>query len=132
MQFAIANYSYVVGLPPAEWHLENFKHLVISGVVDSGASRLVLPQRVVDQLGLPADGETTVRYADQREAKRPKVSGMWLELNGRHGVFSAVVEPARKDSLIGAIVLEELDLMVDCVAQVLYPRDPNMVVSELE
>ena len=96
VQFAVANYSDVVGLLPADRHLESFKHLVISGVVNSGASRLILPQRVVDQLALPADGETTVRYADQREVKRAKVSDVWLELNGRHGVFSAVVEPRER------------------------------------
>ncbi len=132
VQFAVANYADVVQLPPSGRVLENFKHLVISGVVDSGAARLILPQSVVDQLRLPSDGETTVRYADHRTAKRAKVSDVWLELNGRHGVFSAVVEPARSDALVGAIVLEELDLMVDCVAHALYPRDPNMVVTEIE
>ena len=53
-----------------------------------------------------------MRYADGRRATRPVVSNVWLQLLGRDGVFSAVIEPDREDALIGAIVLEELDLLV--------------------
>ena len=35
-------------------------------------------------------------------------------------------------ALIGAIVLEDLDLLVDCTNQRLVPRDPKYVVSEIE
>ncbi len=132
VEFAVANYGEVVRLPRNKRVLENIKHILVSGVVDSGAARLVLPQHVVDRLGLPQDGETNVRYADQRQEKRVRVSDVWIELNGRHGVFSAVVEPARNDALLGAIVLEELDLLVNCTTQSLHPRDPDMIVTEIE
>ena len=56
----------------------------------------------------------------------------WLQLLGRHSVFTAVAEPARDDALIGAIVLEELDLLVDCESQSLNPRDPNLILTEIE
>jgi len=92
----------------------------------------VLPQRVVDALELRVEGETTVRYTDGRREKRPLVGNVWLELLGRHGVFSAVVEPERSDALIGAIVLEELDLLVDCTTQSLYPREPDSILTEIE
>ncbi len=132
VEFVVANYREIVRLAPGVAVLGNVKHVAVSGVVDSGAARLVLPQWVVDNLQLPADGETTVRYADQRREKRPRVSDVWLELLGRHGVFSAVVEPDRNDALIGAIVLEELDLLVDCTTQSLYPRDPHSILTEIE
>jgi len=132
VDFAIANNRDVIGLPTHERVLAKIKHKIISGVVDSGAARLVLPQFVVDQLELPSDGEVTVRYADQRTGKRVKVRDVWIELNGRQGVFSAIIEPARRDALIGVIVLEELDLLVDCAIQVLYPRDPNTIIAEIE
>jgi hypothetical protein len=47
-------------------------------------------------------------------------------------VFSAIVEPDRDSALIGAIVMEDLDLLVDCVAQRLAPRDPDQIISEVE
>jgi hypothetical protein len=43
-----------------------------------------------------------------------------------------VVEPARNDALIGAIVLEDLDLLVDCGTQSLYPREPGSTLTEIE
>ena len=53
-------------------------------------------------------------------------------LLGREGTFSAIVEPDRVDALVGAIVLEELDFVVDCTTQTLHPRDPNIILSEVE
>jgi predicted aspartyl protease len=102
------------------------------GVVDSGATRLVLPESVAIQLGLPDAGETRVRYADGRSVTRRVVRDASVQLLGRQGVFKAIVEPGRTDALIGAIVLEDLDFLVDCTKQALYPRDPDMIVSEVE
>jgi hypothetical protein len=63
---------------------------------------------------------------------RDAVKGVYVKLLGRDGVFTAVVEPKRRSALIGAIVLEDLDFVVDCTSQKLVPRDPRFVVSELE
>ncbi len=51
---------------------------------------------------------------------------------GRHGIFTAIVEPKRRRALVGAIVLQDLDYLVDCTNQRLVPRDPRFVVSEIE
>ena len=132
VEIVIANNREVVTAELGAEIPSSVTRLTLSGVVDSGASRLVLPQRVVAELQLQADGETMVRFADGRREKRMLVSNVWLQHAGRHGVFSAVVEPNRDDALIGAIVLEELDLLVDCVTQSLYPREPDLVLSEIE
>ena len=63
---------------------------------------------------------------------RTEVSPVFVRILGRDDVFSAVVEPKRKSALIGAIVLENLDFLVDCKHQRLVPRDPDYIVSELE
>ncbi|HPM81672.1 MAG TPA: hypothetical protein PLF81_13280, partial [Candidatus Anammoximicrobium sp.] len=113
----IANNRDVLTARPGDRIPDRVKHLQLKGLVDSGAARLVLPQRVVTELQLTDEGETTVRYADHRREKRRLVSNVWLQLLGRHSIFSAVIEPEREDALIGAIVLEELDLLVDCGTQ---------------
>lgn len=132
VQFVVANNRDVLQAAPGVAVPEGVKHLVLSGIVDSGAARLVLPQRAVDELTLQEHGETTARYADGRRERRPVVSNVWLQLLGRDGVFSAVVEPGRSDALIGAIVLEELDLLVDCAAQALRPREAESTLTEIE
>jgi len=104
----------------------------VRGVVDSGATRLVIPASVAQRLGLEVSGSAKVRYADGRTADRSIVGGIQLSFGGRSGIFSAVVEPDRESALIGAIVMEELDFMIDCVGQRLVPRDPKQIVSEAE
>jgi hypothetical protein len=42
------------------------------------------------------------------------------------------VEPGRSDALIGAIVLEDLDLVADCTHQRPIPRDPRGMFAELD
>ena len=46
-----------------------------------------------------------------RTVKRPLVE-CYLELLGRHGVYSAVVDPESAAGLIGFMVLDDLDLLV--------------------
>ena len=111
---------------------EAVRRVRLQGVVDTGATRLVLPQKVVLQLGLEATGKVSVRYADGRRAIRSTVEDVQVELMGRRGVFTASVEPKRKTALIGAIVLEDLDFLADTTHQRLVPRDPKMIVSEAE
>jgi len=104
----------------------------LRGVVDTGATRLVLPEAVVRELGLPVRGQVGVRYADGRVGQRALAQAVHLTWGDRSSVFNAVVEPDRDSALIGAIVLEDLDLVVDCTNQTLRPRDPKQIISEIE
>jgi clan AA aspartic protease len=110
---------------------EEVRRLTIRGVVDTGATRLVIPEAVAQQLGLPITGQAGVRYADGRIGQRPMAGGVSLTWGGRSSVFNAIVEPDRDSALIGAIVLEDLDLVVDCARQTLAPRDPKQIISEV-
>ncbi len=114
-------------LPP-----EQVRHFQLQAFVDTAAALLVLPADVADRLGLPKVGEAVVRYADRRSATRRLVEEVRLELMGRHGVFRALLEPDRTTALIGAIVLEDLDFLVDCKNNKLYPRDPDHIIAEID
>ena len=104
----------------------------LPAVVDTAAALLVLPADVADRLGLPKAGHAVVRYADRRPGTRRVVEEARVELLGRQGTFRALVEPDRTTALIGAIVLEDLDLLVDCQQQRLIPRDPSGPIYEIE
>lgn len=104
----------------------------VRGVVDSGATRLVIPEALAQRLGLELTSSTQVRYADGRTAIRPIAQQIHLTYGDRESVFNAIVEPDRDSALIGAIVIEDLDLLVDCTSQRLVPRDPKQIISEVE
>src|SRR5438128_793179 len=82
---------------------DQVRRTVLRGVVDSGATRLVIPESVAKALGLKIAGSTKVRYADQRFADRDIAERIRLSYGGRSSVFNAIVEPARESALIGAI-----------------------------
>jgi clan AA aspartic protease len=132
VDLAVANYGDLAlaerGLLPPD----KVRRQTISGVVDSGAAKLVLPRTVVKQLGLPLGDKIQVRYADGRRVQRRVAEGAYVELLGRHGTFTVIIEPKRTSALIGAIVLEDLDLLVDCQHERLVPRDPHGPVYEIE
>ena len=132
MPVELANYRDMVEAELGHLPPDKVRRMTVEGVVDSGAARVVIPETVAKKLGLKSSGSVKVRYADRRTAKRPRVEGLHLKLLGRDSVFSATVEPKRETMLIGAIVLEDLDFLVDCTKQRLYPRDPRFMISEIE
>ena len=103
----------------------------VEGWVDTGAAQLVLPKTVVDAIGVPVAGQTNVTLADGSKHRRDYVKQVWVSMAGRDGVFPAIVEPTREDALIGAVVLEILDLYVDPVTQECLPRDPDVLLVEI-
>ena len=133
VEFEVANHGDIVKARDGLLATEKVRRLTISGVVDSGRHTLmVLPENVAKQLGLPNKGKVKVRYANNQSATRDAVKEVYVQLQGRDGVFTAIAEPKRTTALIGAIVLEDLDFFVDCTGQRLVPRDPRFVVNEIE
>jgi predicted aspartyl protease len=132
VEFRVANYGDLAmaerGLLPDD----QVRRQTVSGVVDSGAARLVLPQALAKQLGLTLGDKINVRYADGRRAQRREAKGVYVEILGRNGTFTAIIEPKRETALIGAIVLEDFDLLVDCQHQRLIPRNAEGPLFEIE
>jgi predicted aspartyl protease len=110
---------------------ERVRRFQLRGVVGTGATHLILPTDVAERLGLPRVGEVTVRYAHDQTTSTSIVADAYVELQGRAGAFRAVLEPNRTTALIGAIVLEDLDFLVDCTNQRLVPRDPQRIIAEI-
>ncbi len=133
IEFEIANDGDLDKAGEGQLDPAKVRRAIMSGVADSGATHLILPQAVVKRLGLPVQkNKVEVRYADGRVAQRTKVDKVRVYLQGRNGVFSALVEPNRKSALIGAIIMEDLDFLVDCKGKRLIPRNPDRETSEIE
>jgi predicted aspartyl protease len=131
VEFEVANHEDVVQAKKGSLPPEQVRRQRISGVVDTGAARLVLPASVVVAPGFPEAGQVMVKFADGRRKSKTIVGDVQLEIQGRSSVFTAVVEPGGADALIGAIVLEELDFVPDCTRQALLPRDPHGMIAEI-
>lgn len=132
VELDLANFGDMTAVERGDLEANKVRRAKVLGVVDSGAAYLVLPSAVAKQLGLTPVKKIKVKYANSTVAWRDKVQGVYLELQGRDGVFSATLEPKRDTALIGAIVLEELDFLVDAKNGKLFPRDPQSVLAEIE
>src|SRR5437870_12680544 len=90
----IANYADVVEAERGHLDPAKVRRKTVRGVVDNGASRLVLPQALAKELGLPLKKKKVrVRYADGRRALRREASAIQLHLLGRDGLITAVMAP---------------------------------------
>lgn len=104
----------------------------IEGIVDTGAVTLMLPQNVVERLGLAEQGTAIVTYADERRDERPLAGPVSVRIANRSMVMNCIVEPPLSESLIGQVVLETLDLIADCTTRTLTPRYPDYPLLKLK
>ena len=102
--------------------VSTIRSATVDGVVDTGAVMLVLPEDVVDRLGLATQREVVVTYADERKETRPVAGPVVVHIGDRFMIAECVIGPPASEPLIGQIVLEALDLVADCGNQTLAPR----------
>jgi predicted aspartyl protease len=86
----------------------------------------------VCRLGLKPSGKTKVKYADGRIEEKEVAFGLRIELLGRNTECRAIIEKEGAKPLIGQIVLEDTDLLVDCKTGKLIPNpaSPDMPLLE--
>jgi predicted aspartyl protease len=132
IQLELRNYSDTIRLELGQISPDKVRKTSLVGVIDTGATQLVIPGRVADALGFAKVGEASVRFDDNRRENRTVVKDVEVCILDRKATFNAVVEPNREDALIGAVVLEVLDFIVDCGGQKLVPRDPHRILAEIE
>ena len=104
----------------------------VDGVVDTGAVTLVLPQNVVERLGLEQQGTAFVTDADERREERPLAGPVSVQIGDRTMITNCVVGPPLSEALIGQVVLEMLDLIADCTKRTLTPRYPDYPLLKLK
>ena len=94
----------------------------VEAVIDTGATMLVVPQDVVDRLGLTKTRDVHVKYANGKVETKGVYSAVTVKLKGRSGTFDVLAENVGSQALIGQVVLEVLDLVVDPRSRQLTPN----------
>lgn len=109
------------------------KTVEVEALIDTGAMMLVLPQDIVDELGLRKFREATVRYANNKTEVKPVYGVVTAELKCRAGEFDVLAESEGCQPLVGQILLEQLDLIVDPGTRSVIPnpRSPDMPMVDV-
>ncbi|OUL30249.1 clan AA aspartic protease [Nostoc sp. T09] len=95
----------------------------VIGLVDTGAVSLVIPPERVEQLGLRIVGQRVAQYANGSQETIGVTGPIIIECEGRTTIDEALV--VGNEVLIGQVILEKLDLLVDCKNQILIPNPAN-------
>jgi predicted aspartyl protease len=104
----------------------------MEAVVDTGATMLVLPEDMVDQLALKKLGEIKVRHAKNKTEIKPIHAIVNVEMCGRAGESGVLAEPEGAQPRTRQTVLEQLAPVVDpTIREVIpNPRTPEMPMVE--
>ena len=119
------------------WEEEEIKTGKVSPIevevlIDTGATQVLLPADLVKRLKLRPSGKTRVKYADGKIKERDVALGLRIEILGRDTVTRVIVEKEGVTHLLGQIVLEDTDLLVDCRSGKVIPNpaSPDMPLLE--
>jgi len=94
---------------------------------------VVLPRDIVEELGLRKMREVKVRYANNKVETKPIYGVVNIELKGRSANLDVLVEEKGSQPLIGQVLLELLDLIVEPKTRKLIPNpaSPEMPMMEI-
>ena len=115
------------GLLPAS----QVRGLQIQGLADTGAVMNMFPRDVVEYLGVPVGESVIVTLADERREEMPMADGIHVEVAGRRVALPCLVGPPQSEALLGQVLLEVLDLVVDCPGRRLIPNPASPIYPSL-
>ena len=94
-------------------HKKKIHKLKINALVDTGAVMTLLPEEMVEKLGLFIIDKRIVVLADDSKRTMNIAGNLSLTVCGRTMGTDCIVGPPGCEPLIGQIVLETLDLILD-------------------
>ena len=100
---------------------EEVRAVEIDAVVDTGATYLCLPPAIIQQLGLPFSHTQEVGTANG-PVERRIFDGARITIRERAEVFSVMENDDTTPPLLGYVILEVLDFVVDPRAKELVPN----------
>lgn len=122
--------------------LDNFQSEIIAenqvrihsteGLIDTGAVLSMLPKEIIEQLGLRYRRKAIVTFADERRDEMEVYGPVSIKIKNREAIIEVLMGPPFSEPLVGQIVLESLDLLVDCTNQTLMVRPESPLLPMLK
>ena len=113
---------------------EEIKSVRVNALVDTGSIMLAINEEVQSQLQLPLVEKRTVQTADSRIQQLDVVGPVEVRFKNRKCITSAFVLPGDSEVLLGAIPLEEMDVLIHPQRQelIVNPDHPYMAQLKLK
>ena len=113
---------------------DEIRSLKTTMLVDSGAYMMAINETIQSQLELPLVEMRKVQLADGRVAEYPVVGPVKVRFSNRKATCNAFVLPGNSEPLLGAIPMEEMDVMIHPQRQelIVNPEHPNYAVLKMK
>jgi clan AA aspartic protease len=108
------------------------RKIVIDALVDTGAVMLLLPQDRVEELGLEKGDKVIVTLANEQKIELDMAHTLTIKIGNRSMRTDCLVGPPQCEALVGQLILERLDLIIDPVKQTLTPRPESPYLPSLK
>jgi clan AA aspartic protease len=95
------------------------RETTVRALVDTGAGTLVINEAMRQKLGLRVKGLRRAELADGAKQVYQMTEPVEVHWKDRESICRALVLPEAREALLGAIPLEEMDLIVDPTEQAL-------------
>ena len=113
---------------------DKIKRVRINALVDSGAYNLSVNETVRSQLDLPFIEKKFATLADETLIEVDVVGPIEIRFENRRTTVNAIVLPGDAEILLGAIPMEDMDVLIDPRQQklVVNPKHPYVAVTYLK
>ncbi len=113
---------------------DEVKRMWINALVDTGSYMLCINENIQEQLQLPIVEQRKAQTADGRIVECDVVSGVELRFKNRRTSCSAMVLPGDSEPLLGAIPLEDMDVLIHPLRQelIVNPEHPYFAQMKLK
>lgn len=106
---------------------DEIRHINVSALVDTGCTTMAINENIQQVLQLPVVGKKTAQLASGKIIECAVVAPLIVRFKGRNAYCSALVLPEDAEPLLGAIPIEELNLLIHLNRQELI-LNPNELV----
>lgn len=111
---ALAKRNYIV---PAD-----IRHVEVSALVDSGAYMLTINESIKAQLGLDTTDRRSAQLADGSIIMLDIAGPIEVRFENRMAMCNAMVVPGEAEVLLGAIPMEEMDVII-------LPKEQKLIIN---
>jgi clan AA aspartic protease len=113
---------------------EEVKRMPVSMLVDTGSVMLAINESIQEQLQLPIVEKRKVQLANSHIAEYDVVSQVELRFANRRTLCNAIVLPGDSVPLLGAIPMEDMDVLIHPTRQelIVHPDHPYFAQMKMK
>lgn len=111
---------------------EQVRAVEVPVCVDTGAVNLCITQEVADRLGLRVLSQQRARLANDASIPVQVAGPVDIDYGDRSTTVRATVVPGSTENLLGAIPLEDMDLIVHPAMEKLVPAHPEGPIKPIK